>query len=131
MCFHRLSKTKGSFLLEALIAVSILAISLVVIIRSHLAALQAQGFAKDYAIATLLLEREMMEAVENGYIASGINEKRNLEKPYDRFEVSLKTAPAGGEYYFDKLNEVNVALSWKSGQKMRTLSASTFIFTNL
>ncbi|MCX5681506.1 MAG: hypothetical protein NT079_04425 [Candidatus Omnitrophica bacterium] len=128
--FHFSNGARGSFLLEALIAVSILAVSLVVISRSHLGALQAQVFAKDYALATLLLEQEMMAVVENGYIKSGISEKRNLEKPYERFEVSLTTTPAGKGYNFEELNEVNVALSWKSGKKTRTLSLSTFIFND-
>lgn len=126
----RLTSNKGSFLLEALIAVTIAAVSLVVIVRSHLGALQAQVFAKDYALATLLLEQEMTELVENGYIKSGINSTKKLDKPYDRFSFTLKTAPAGGEYYFDKLNQVQGALLWASGQKTRSLSASTLIFTS-
>jgi hypothetical protein len=124
-----LNKNRGSFLLEALIAVTILAVSLAVIVRSHLGALQAQVFAKDYTLATLLLEREMIELVENGYIDKGISEERTLEKPYERFTFVLKTAAAGQEYYFDKLNEVQAALSWTSGQKTHTLSASTLIST--
>jgi type II secretory pathway pseudopilin PulG len=120
--------SKGSFLLEALIAVTILAVSLVVIVRSHLGALQAQVLAKDYSLATLLLEREMIELVENGYIESGINEQRNLEEPYTRFTFLLKTTAAGNEYYFDKLNEVDAALVWTAGQKKHRLSVSTLIF---
>lgn len=109
-------------------AVTILSVSLIVIVRSHLGALQAQVFAKDYALATLLLEQEMMELVENGYIESGIDQKKTLEKPYERFEFSLKTRPAGEKYYFETLNEVQGILAWKSGQKTRTLSATTLIF---
>jgi hypothetical protein len=59
-----------------------------------------------------------------------MNEKKVLEKPYERFEFSLKTTSAGTEYYFDKLNEVQGTLSWKSGQKTRMLSASTYILSS-
>lgn len=109
-------------------AVAILSVSLVIIVRSHLGALQAQVFAKDYALASLLLEQEMMGVVENGYAASGIDVKKNLAAPYDRFTFTLTTLPAGNEYYFDKLNKVEGVLSWTSGQKTRSISASTFIF---
>jgi len=88
MFFHPQNRQKGSFLLEALIAVSILSVSLVIIIRSHLAALQAQVFAKDYTLAALLLERKIIEIVENGYIERGLRQEKNLEKPYDRFVFS-------------------------------------------
>ncbi|MFA6378966.1 MAG: hypothetical protein WCX16_04195 [Candidatus Omnitrophota bacterium] len=131
MFFRRANKNKGSFLLEALIAVSILSVSLAIIIRSHLTALQAQVFAKDYALATLLLEREMIEVVENGYIERDISQERNLEKPYERFTLFIKTAAAGKEYVFDSLNEVQLTLSWEEGRKAHQFSVSTFIFNSL
>ncbi len=115
-------------MLEALIAVSILAISLVIIIRSHMVALQAQVFAKDYALATLLLERELTEVIETGYFASDISKEKKLDKPYERFTFSLHTAPAGREEVLDKLNEVELTLAWKQGTKLHKLSVVTFVF---
>jgi hypothetical protein len=109
MFFRRANKNKGSFLLEALIAVSILSVSL----------------------ATLLLEREMIEVVENGYIERDISQERNLEKPYERFTLFIKTAAAGKEYVFDSLNEVQLTLSWEEGRKAHQFSVSTFIFNSL
>jgi len=128
MFFRQRNNRQGSFFLEALIAVSILSVSLVIIIRSHLAALQTQVFAKDYALATLLLEREMIKIVENGYIERGLSKTRDLEAPYKRFTFYLKTAAAGKEYFFDSLNEVQMTLSWNEGNKPHQLSASTFVF---
>jgi hypothetical protein len=128
--FHCSARARGSFLLEALIAVSILSISLVIIIRSHLVALQAQVFAKDYALATLLLEREMMEIVENGYLEGNSDQERTLEEPYERFTFSLKIVEVGKEEAFDKLNEAQLTLAWKEGSKAHQLSVSTFVFNN-
>ena len=126
-----INNRQGSFFLEALIAVSILSISLVVIIHSHLAALQAQVFAKNYTLASLLLEREMIDVVEKGYIERGINKEKSLEKPYERFTFSLKTSAAGEKYFFDGLNEVQMTLSWKEGAKPHKLSVSTYVFNTL
>jgi len=131
MFFGWINKQKGSFFLEALIAVSILSVSLVVIIRSHLAALQAQVFAKDYILASLLLEKEMIDIVERGYIERGINKTKDLEKPCERFTFSLKTSAAGEKYFFDGLNEAQMILSWKEGRKPHKLSVSTYVFNAL
>jgi hypothetical protein len=145
MFFHRLIKkftpiekrtsfsngARGSFLLEALIAVSILSVSLVIVIRSHVAALQAQIFAKDYTLATLLLENEMIQVIERGVIDRDMNATRNLEKPYERFTFSLRTEAAGKEYVFEGLNQAQLTLSWKEGNKPHKLSASTLVTNSL
>lgn len=127
--FLRQIKSKiASFLLEALIAVSILSVSLVIIIRSHVAALRSQALAQSYALASLLLEREMTGLVQNGYLASDLRQTKRLSPPFEAFEVSLSTKPAGSSYNFENLNEADVVLSWTTGQKSQKLSASTFVF---
>jgi len=126
--FPRLKNKSASFLLEALIAVSILAVSLVVIIRAHVAALRSQVLAQDYALASLLLEQEMIALIENGYLANNVRTTKKLPAPCESFEVSLVTQPAGKTYNFENLNEADVTLSWPMGQKTQKLSASTFVF---
>lgn len=128
MFLHQLKNKKASFLLEALIAVSLLAVSLVIIIRSHVAALRSQVLAQNYALASLLLEREMTDLIQNGYLPNNLRQTRKLTAPHEAFELSLTTKPAGKTYTFENLNEADVVLSWPMGQKDQKLSASTFVF---
>ncbi|HOD12914.1 MAG TPA: hypothetical protein PLO93_06695 [Candidatus Omnitrophota bacterium] len=128
MFLRQIKNKTASLLLEALIAVSILAVSLVIIIRSHVAALRSQTLAQSYALASLLLEREMTGLIQNGYLANDLRQTKKLPAPFEAFEVSLSTKPAGASYNFENLNEADVVLSWTTGQKSQKLSASTFVF---
>lgn len=130
MFFQRKNNRAGAFLLEALIAVSILSVSLVMVIRAHVAALRAQTFARDHALAALLLENEMIKVIQKGTLERGRNTRKNLSAPYERFTFSLKTVPVLGDAASDALNEAQLSLSWMDGKKERRLSVATFVLNS-
>lgn len=110
--------------MEALWAVMILSVSLVVMIHSILSSTRALGYNHSYFPAAIALENKL-EAVFWGEL-TGVSENKEgvfgLEPSCFSFgenEITQDDIPSG-------LKELQLKISWKSGKKNHELTATTY-----
>ena len=122
----RSRNNRGAFLIEALIAISILGVSLVFIIQSYLSSLRGALFTENYTLAMFLLENKVSEFK--------IGETRESEKeksfppPYERFVYKGETADVSEDGKPSILEETRLAVHWSSGKKENKLETTTYFF---
>jgi len=113
----------GSILLEALLAVSIISISLVLIIQAYGTTLKASFLTVDYSRAILLAENYFAQML---FMKEVVEPKSADEQEFfEGFALTVEENkpdinPVG------ELNQVMLHLTWKTGQKTRDLSFETF-----
>lgn len=121
------SNKRGSLLVEALLTISILSIGLTVIIRSLVSSLRATAYSADYSLAVILLENEMSDLRQKGFIKDSVDMEDIFPEPYEKFFYRLETKKAAGEFTSGSLNEVKLTVFWRSGPKERSISAVTYL----
>ena len=119
---------KGSLLVEALLAISILSIGLTLIIQSFLSSVRATVYAADYSLATILLENKMSDLIEKGFIGDSIDEEGFLEGPNEKFRYHLETHNMETQGGSANLNQVKLSILWSSGRKTNSILLTTYLF---
>jgi len=120
-----LRNSRGSFLIEILLSISILAVGLTIIISSFLSGLRAIVYAKDYSLAMILMENKMSKLMQEGFISASLSEEKTFEAPYERFSYELKTENGPEAAIF---NKIFLRCFWQSGKKTNSISLSTYFY---
>jgi len=115
---------RGSFLIEAMVAVVILSCALVVLIRSLTGAITTARAIEGYTQAVVLLGDELDALIAKKSI------DRRLRTTYEKsagdyvFEISVAAKPVTGRL----MNEVTIRVAWPSGAShQRMISAATYL----
>ena len=115
-------------LLEAIFAIVILVVSLSVIIESLVSGLRATVFTADYSKALVLADNAMSQIMRKRIVDAAFASEGNFPSPNDQFHYQVTTekmlspdAAEGG------LNEVQLVVSWKSGQKEQNIRVTTWL----
>ena len=124
--FNFFASKKGAFLVEALVAISILGVSLVFIIQSYLSSLRGALFTEDYTLAMVLLENKVSE-FKLGAVKNSQNEG-NFPPPFERFTFKSETSEIKEDGKPGILNDVRLAVHWPSGKKKNKLETETYFF---
>ena len=122
-----LRHNRGMLLLEAIMAVVILAISISVIIESLVSGLRATTLTTHYSRALLLADHMMTELLSQRSGEALAPSAGIFPSPDEQYQYELKTqkllsAPSNG------LTQVELTVLWKSGQKQQDLSVVTWLF---
>ncbi len=103
---------RGFILAEVMVSLAILAVGLLVIVRSFNDSLQANRFSKESLQATLLAQSKLDALkVGEGEVVTGD----------DKFEVTVQQSDTVSK----DLNRVTVTVTWKSKGKVHNLEIST------
>ena len=124
-CFHKSSK--GSLLIEALLAVVILSTSVTLIIQSMTASLRASDASKSYSLALILLENNIFDLMQHGFVDSNFRKEGNFHEPYEQYKYELETVPYDG-VEGNHINKVNLKVSWVSGRRNNVVAVQTYLF---
>lgn len=117
----------GSLLIEVLLSVVILSTALTLMIQAMTSSLRALQYGAGYTTALILLENQMCELLRKGASESGLREIKNLTEsvPVYRYSLQTRSLSAAGE---DKINQVDMTVSWRSGKKDNQVGLTTFLF---
>jgi len=118
--------SEGFTLLEVMIAISILAIAMVVILGLRNRAIDLNGYARDLTAASLLAESKMGEWELKSFpdLGESVGEF-GKENPDFKWRVIVTPTP------FDDLRELEVIVTWKRGVRDEMLSLTTYFFQPL
>lgn len=125
MRYCRNRNQKGAILLEALLAVVILATALTAILQAMMSGLRSTIAAVDYMRAANILDQLMVEK----FVAGSGNLKSvdpvQLESPYDRYRYFVNVSDV--EDTDLKLRSVECSVEWPAGKGNRTLTAALLV----
>ncbi len=127
-CLISKSNKKGALLLEALLAVSIVAFGLTAVIYSYLSSFRASVYTGDYSLAAILLESKMSDLVYRNFIEDAIDEESAFPEPYQRFRYKLTTRNSNQGGKPGDLNEVVLSILWDSGKRKNNITLTTYLF---
>ncbi|MFA5354104.1 MAG: prepilin-type N-terminal cleavage/methylation domain-containing protein [Thermodesulfovibrionales bacterium] len=114
----------GFTLLEVLVAISLIAIALLVIVQLFSANLRGMRTAEDYARAVIRAEGEMRDVLDRKDLAEG--EWSEMRENRYRVDVAVKEAlPKRTETIPYQLYLVTLNLRWAEGTRTRTVTLST------
>jgi Tfp pilus assembly protein PilE len=119
---------QGSFLIEVLISVMILSVGLTSVVRSYVTSLKALVYAQEYTIAAFLLENRLTRFVQQGYVDLNLNQRDSFDSPYENFSYRATAKKVEGREGMDALAQLMIEVTWESGVKERSLSASTYLY---
>jgi len=125
----RFKCSKGALLIEALLAVSIVSVSLTMIIQSFLTSMRATAYSRDYTTAVMLIENEMFEIKRLGYADALTKTGGGYQEPFEQFQYAINSEPLGSQEE-ETLIEIQVAVTWPSGNKEKILSSSTLMMSS-
>lgn len=122
----QLKNKRGSFLLEALLAVLILSVGLVGLIRGLLSSLNAAKQAQDYTRAISFADNALLEVVRlNGQKASWpvvvAVDNKDIRVEVDMIESNNLEMP-------QNLKQVQVKIKWPAAAKQKEINAMTLVF---
>lgn len=119
------SHNNGAFLLEALIAVTILSVGLVAIIKSFTMGIEAHKRSQEYLTASILLENKLTDLLIGRYIDEEMELAGDFEEPFlgYRYVISIDSLD-----HHEFLKKVKVFIFWKGRGKERSLDAATYFF---
>jgi len=130
---------KKSFtLVELMISVSILAIGIVLVLRSFLSTSTALDISQDYVEAIMLLQGKMSELEERVKLNSGVEPGEEsttitfLEHDAVFSKKITEVAETGedGKTELSGFSEVELKLAWKQSNRDRDAILGTYILTN-
>lgn len=117
---------RGSFLLEALLAVLILSVGLVGLIRGLLSSLNAAKESEAYSRAILAANNAFIETVRlNG---QKLNSSIQLETDQNDLTASIEYLPAANSNFPAALHETQVKIKWPGALKQKEVNAVTLIY---
>jgi general secretion pathway protein I len=114
----------GFTLLEVLVAFVLLAMTISVILQLFSSNLKALSASEDYASAVVRVEAKMREVLDNEQLSE--NAWSEMSPEGYKFDVTVaKTYEARTKDLPLKIMEIGVTMSWKKGEKDRTLTLKT------
>ena len=114
-------------LLEVMITIIILSFGLTLIIRSFMMSLRASHLAKDYTIASLLIEEKMWELERVGSVEADLDEEGEFPEPNNKFKYRLETQKKTETEEAATLNNVKLTVSWQQANKSNSISVATLL----
>jgi prepilin-type N-terminal cleavage/methylation domain-containing protein len=123
-------KNNGFTLIEVMLVVTILAVGLVMVVRSYTSSLQAIKVAQNLAIANLLLEKKIWEWQEK----KGRVEELSLEEEQGSFTLPFDGFNYGVSFieqedlpleYEGRLYKGSFEVSWEQRKRRHTTSSVT------
>ena len=121
----RLSK-RGMLLLEAIMAIVILIVSVSVIIESLVSGLRTTVITSDYAQALVLMDN-LMTKIMCQRTADSLAPEADFAPPNAQFHYVLKNYKVSDQPLENSLHEIELSISWQSGQKKQKISAITWL----
>ena len=120
---------QGFTLLEVLVALSIVAIAVTVVLQLYSADLRAISASEDYVSAVLRAEQRMREVLED----EGLSEKAWSETTRDGYKVDVVVSDVQKERTENlqvRLLQVNLTMRWMRGTKEKILTLRTMKIVN-
>ena len=114
---------KGSFLIEAILAIVILSISLTLIIQSLMTSLKAAALSADYTRALLFIDDKMFDLIKDRYITAPKSDENSFSEEGQKYRYQLVTERGATE-----INLVKLVVSWVYGRRENDVSITTFLF---
>lgn len=115
--------TGGFILAEAVLAVAIVSVSLLVIMQGLVAGFRTGIIFQDKAKAVLLASDRLEEVAHDPSKTWGPREP--AQPPWQRFTYTMRITP-----FNERLNTVALGVQWLSGAKGRTVGAKIIVFNN-
>jgi len=112
---------KGFSLLEVMVALAIIAISLVVILHCHSLSIQRTNQAKDILISSLLAQKKMAEAELLEFVAIGDAQGGFDEYPGFLWQRRIYNTPV------EDFKKVVLLILWDEGENKRSTELVSFI----
>ncbi len=119
---HLIKQQKGFTLLEVLVAFSILAISLAVILAIFSRGMRTAALSEDYRQAMIIAENRMSEALYVQAIRAGVIEGEEQDYQWSTNIKALPETGNSGLRHELKRYQLEVAVSWLEAGKQRQLS---------
>ncbi len=119
-----INKDKGFTLLEILVATSILAIAIVVVLQLFSSNLRSITASEDYVYAAMKADAKMKEVLAE----KEIKERSMTEITDDGYNINVNITEEkkeGRDLLNVKLLRIDVIVQWKKGRKEKSLSLST------
>lgn len=124
----RFKDKNGAILLEALLAVTILAVALTAIMQSMLSGLRAAVVSSEYLRAASLLDSVMTEQFLTKPDALASRDEVEAKEPYERYRYSVRVFDEPDPLFPDlKLKRLETSVVWPAGKGKRTLSAALLL----
>ena len=121
--------SKGSILLESLLAIVILSVSITLVIQAMTASVRAGRDSSSYTQAVWLMDNKMTELMEKRFIAPGLREQGHFPEPWERYNYILTTQPVNSDEQ-SILNHVMLTVFFQSGKKKNSLETETYLFNS-
>lgn len=118
----------GFLLIEAILAVVILAFSLTLIVQSMGASLRASFYSSQYTTAVFLADHQMFEWLRGRFIGSGVREEGTFSSVDGEYKYSFKTENVPVDDQPSALNLVELDVSWPARQGQNQVSLATYLF---
>ncbi len=133
-----IEKRKGFTLLEVMVAMTILAMALTILLGSISSGVIYSGNSRDVTIAAFLAQQKMTELErERDMIAANSEESGNFEDEFERFSwrytveedtsVEDLSAMLGVEFPFEPL-KVEVTVTWNQGDNEKSFVLQEMLF---
>lgn len=124
----RFKNQQGAILLEALLAVTILAVALTAIMQSMLSGLRAAVVSAEYLRAASLLDSVMTEKFLTRPDALTSRDEVEAKEPYERYKYSVRVSDENDPLFQDlNLKRLETSVVWPAGKGKRTLSAALIL----
>ncbi len=116
---------RGSFLLEALLAVMILSVGLVGLIRGLLSSLNAAKQAASYSAAITVAENSLFDVMNLD--GKKVNAMPELQTEQKELTTKIVLLPSKNLRVPEVLQEALVTVSWPGGLKNKEVHAATLV----
>lgn len=117
---------RGAFLLEAILATVILAVSISVIIESLVSGLRATQLTGHYSKALLLADHMLSGILAARSAGAAGPQEDQFPEPNEEYGYGLKAEDAAAQA--EGLKEVELTVSWTAGRKKQDVSIVTWLF---
>jgi hypothetical protein len=125
LCRNR-RRHKGSVLVEAIAAVVIMSVSLVMIMESFASARRAAIMDQEYSKALFLLRTHMAQTLADPAALTHAAADKSLPAPFDRYHASAAVHNLGAGFPQD-LKEMELFISWNGKRTKHAVQASVYI----
>ena len=121
-----IQNTKGSLLVEVLLAVVILSVSLTLIIQSMASSLRATVYSTGYSMALLLMENRLFHILYLPVTGAYAQESGQFPQPYNRYHYDLTISGLTGSEDLKKISQVDLDVSWSAKGAEKKISLATY-----
>ena len=122
----RYERQRGSFLLEALLAVLILSVGLVGLIRGLLISLNAAKEMEAYSRAILIADNTLLEVIRLNGVK--ITAPVQVDLQSDQFKAQIDLVESDNIFVPGILREARVMTKWPGALKDKELHVTTLVF---